>query len=129
MRKTAKLLACIGLLGALSGCPPPPIDVSVERSDDRAFLSFSQDWGLVFSRRQIPCIKRIRLTKSDTYDLADAVWSIEAVGDVQCLDIAAVEIGTVPKGWEELMPLNAVPGQTYLVRADGIGWGDVQIVW
>ena len=106
--------------------------MSVERSGDRAYLRFSQDWGLVFSRREIPCIKRISLQEADTYNadpLADAVWSIEAAGDVQCLDIGAVEIGAVPKGWEELVPLSAVEGQTYVALVDGIGWGETQIVW
>ena len=92
-------------------------------------MALSQDWGLVFSDRQTPCVEEIGLYEPQTYEPADAVWLIKVEGDVQCLDLAAFTVGEVPKGWRQLVPLSAGRGRTYALRADGIGWGETNLTF
>ena len=72
-------------------------------------LVFSQDWGL-FSRPEAPCIDRIVVLHDGTFDYDNPVWEIVPEREVQCLDIAAVALGKVPKGWKEIAPLTVKPG-------------------
>jgi|GEM_PF-6901424 len=92
-------------------------------------LRFSQVWGVVFREREIPCIKHIGLYEQGDDGMADYVWSIMVDGDKQCTDVAAVEVGMVPKGWQEVEPLNVVAGQTYFVEAHGIGFGGTKVTF
>jgi hypothetical protein len=115
-------------MALLSSCSPPNIDITVETIGGRMLLRLSQDWGVIFSKRVVPCVREIGLHEPDTlYDLEKAVWLIEVKGDVQCLDLAAVRVGRVPKGWQEVVPLTAVSGRTYTIKASGIGWGEASV--
>ena len=90
-------------------------------------LRLSQDWGLIFSDRKVPCVREVRLHEPESYDRENAVWLIEAKGDVQCLDLASVIVGEVPRGWQEGVRLTAVRGRTYTIEAHGIGWGQAVV--
>lgn len=111
----------------LSSCSPPAIDISVGNVDGRLHLLFSQDWGFIFPNRKTPCLSEIGLHEPETYGRERAAWLIEAEGDVQCLDVASLVLGEVPRGWRQVAPLSAVRGRTYTVRARGIGWGETRI--
>ncbi|HET6943552.1 MAG TPA: hypothetical protein VFH89_15480 [Sphingomicrobium sp.] len=127
MSAPSKRLFIVGAMALLSSCSPPVIDIAVEKVDGRMLLRLSQDWGLIFSNREIPCVREVGLHEPETYDREKAAWLIEAKGDVQCLDLASVVVGEVPKGWQEVVRLTAVSGRTYAIRAHGIGWGETNV--
>lgn len=127
MNAVAKLLSMIGVMALLSSCSPPDIDIAVEQVGGRMLLRLSQDWGIVFSDRQVPCVREVGLHEPETYDPSKAVWLIEAKGEVQCLDLASVTVGTVPTGWQEVVRLSASSGRVYTIRAHGIGWGETNV--
>ena len=114
-------------MSLVSSCSPPDIDISVERVGGRILLRLSQDWGLIFSDNEVPCVREVGLYEPETDDRDEAVWLIEAKGDTQCLDLASVAVGEVPNGWQEVVPLSAVSGRTYTVRTYGIGWGETNV--
>lgn len=129
MNGIAKLLAIIGAMTLLSSCSPPDIAIAVERGGGRMLLRLSQDWGIIFSDRQVPCVRRIGLHEPGTYDGAKSAWLIETKGDVQCLDLASVTVGKVPTGWQEVVRLSAKKGRVYTIRAQGIGWGETNVTF
>lgn len=90
-------------------------------------VRLSQDWGIIFSDRQVPCVREVGLHEPETYDRFKAVWLIESKGDVQCLDLASVTVGKVPPGWQEVVRLSASSGRVYTIRANGIGWGETNV--
>ncbi|HSJ78509.1 MAG TPA: hypothetical protein VK913_07215 [Erythrobacter sp.] len=105
------------------------IDIVVKQSGGRTVLGLSQDWGVVFRDRKVPCIKHVGLYEQGDDRRANYVWSIRLEGDGQCVDVAAVEVGNVPKGWREVDPLKAVPGKTYFAEVHGIGWGETRVTF
>lgn len=127
MNVVVKLLAMIGALAFLSSCSPPDIDIAVEKIGGRVQLRLSQDWGIIFSDNQVPCVREIALHEPETYDRSRAAWLIEAKGDVECLDLASVTIGELPAGWQEVVPLSTNTGRVYTIRARGIGWGETNV--
>ena len=120
-------LLLVGAAALLSSCSPPPIDILVERAGGRLLLRLSQDWGLIFSSKRVPCVSEISIHTPDVYDRSKAAWVIEPNKTVQCLDLASVTVGTVPDGWTEVVPLTARSGQTYTVEAYGIGSGRIDV--
>jgi hypothetical protein len=120
-------LFAFGALVLLSSCSPPEINISAENVGGRTILHLSQDWGFVISDRKAPCVREVGLYHPGTYDRDRAVWLIDAEGDVQCLHLASLVVGEVPSGWQETVRLSAVSGRDYTVRAQGIGWGEVNI--
>jgi len=124
---TAKRIFVLGALVLLSSCSPPDIDISVEIAAGRVHLKLSQDWGVILSDEQTPCVREIGLHEPNNYERDRAAWLIEAKDDVQCLDLASVHVGDIPTGWQQVVPLSAVRGRTYVVRAEGIGWGEARI--
>lgn len=127
MNATAKYILMIGAMGVLSSCTPPNIDIFVEKDAGQLHLTLSQDWGLVFSDKQTPCVREIALHDPKNLERNSAAWLIQTKGDVQCLDLARVRVGDVPKGWQQLIPISAVRGRTYSVKVQGIGWGEADI--
>lgn len=127
MNAVAKLLSMTGAMALLSSCSPPVIDITVERIDDRVVIGLSQDWGMIFSDKETPCVREVGLHEPETYDRSKSVWLIEAKGDVQCLDLASVTVGKVPEGWQEMVRLSIKSGRAYIVRVDGIGWGESNV--
>jgi hypothetical protein len=125
----AKTVVVIGATCLLAGCSPPEIMIKVQRMGGLTRLGFTQDWAYFSDDPTVPCIDRISLQKPGTFDVANAVWSIEAETEESCRDIAGVKIGQVPKGWREQVPLQAVAGQTYSIVVDGIGSGQASITW
>jgi hypothetical protein len=124
---TAKRLPILGALVLLSSCSPPDIDISASKVGGRLLLTLSQDWGLIFSDEQTPCVREVGLFEPKTDDRDHAAWLIEAKGEVQCRDLASVVVGEVPDGWQQVAPLSAVQGRTYTVTAFGIGNGNTDI--
>lgn len=118
-------MVCLGALGALANCSPPTIDILVEREGGRTTLLFSQDWGLLRGN-ETPCIDRILFLRNGTFDYDNPVWAIVPQSEVQCLDIAAVTLGKVPKGWKETAPLTVKTGESYTVQVLGIGSGTLE---
>lgn len=127
MSGTANRLFVLVALGLLSSCSPPDIDISVESTARGVQLKLSQDWGLIFSDNQIPCVREIGLYEPTTYERNRAAWFIEAKGDVQCLKLASVRVGGIPTGWQQVVPLSSIRGRTYAVRVNGIGIGEASI--
>lgn len=127
MKVVVQLLSMIAALALLSSCSPPEIDIAVEKIGNRVQLRLSQDWGVIFSHYQVPCVREIGLHEPETYDQSKAAWLIEAKGDVQCLDLASVTIGEVPTGWQEVVRLSTNSGRVYTIRAQGIGWGETNV--
>lgn len=127
MRAAANRLFVQVALGLLSSCSPPDIEISVENTTRGVQLNLSQDWGLIFSDNQIPCIREIGLFEPTAYERNRAIWLIEAEGDVQCLNLASVRVGDIPTGWRQVIPLSLINGKTYIVRANGIGMGEARI--
>lgn len=125
VKSAVKTLICLGALGAMASCSPPPIDISVERAAGRTVLVFSQDWGLL-AGNEPPCIDRIIVLRDKTYDYDNPVWAIEPEREVQCLDIAEVTLGKVPHGWKETAPLTVKPGDIYTIQVRGIGSGTLE---
>ncbi len=125
MKSAVKSLICLGALGALPSCSPPPIVISVERAAGGTVLVFSQNWGL-FTRNRPPCIDRIFVLRDKTYDYDNPVWAIEPEREVQCLDIARVTLGKVPQGWKETAPLKVKRGDVYTILVLGIGLGTLE---
>jgi hypothetical protein len=123
----AKCIFILGALGLLSSCSPPDIHISIENAAGRLHLKLSQDWGLIFSDKQTPCVREVGLHEPESYERDRAAWLIEAQGDVQCLDLASVRVGDTPAGWRQVVPLSAVRGRAYTIRARGIGWGEARI--
>lgn len=124
MNAVIKLLSITGAMTLLSSCSPPPIDIAVERIDGRILLRFSQDWGMIFIDRQVPCVREVWLHEPENYDRSKAAWLIKAKGDVQCLDLSSVTVGRLPTGWQEVVRLSAKDGRAYTISAHGIGWGE-----
>ncbi len=127
MSATANRLFVLAAFGLLSSCSPPDIDISVENTTRGVQLKLSQDWGLIFSENQTPCVREIGLYEPTTYERNRAAWLIEAKGDVQCLNLASVRVGDIPTGWHQVVPLSSVRGRTYAVRVNGIGMGEASI--
>ena len=127
MNATANRLFVLVALGLLSSCSPPDIDVSVENTNQGIQLKLSQDWGLIFSDNQAPCVREIGLYEPTTYERNRAAWLIETKGDVQCLDLTSVRVGDIPAGWQQVVPLSSIRGRTYAVRVNGIGMGEASI--
>ncbi len=127
MRAAANRLFVLVALGLLSSCSPPDIEISVENTTRGVQLNLSQDWGLIFSDNQIPCIREIGLFEPTAYERDRAIWLIEAEGDVQCLNLASVRVGDIPTGWRQVVPLSLINGKTYIVRVNGIGMGEARI--
>ena len=117
----------LGASALLSSCSPPDIDISVEKVGGRLLIHLSQDWGILFGGEEAPCVREVGLHEPETYDRDKPVWLIEAKDDPQCLDLASVAVGDVPKGWEEVVPLSAIGGRTYTIRASGIGQGETNV--
>ena len=105
------------------------IDIAVKQSGGRTVLGFSQDWGVIFRKREVPCLRHVGLYETGEDRKARYVWSIEVDGDVQCVDLPTIEIGVVPKGWREVDPLKAVAGKTYFAEVFGIGWGETRVTF
>lgn len=129
MNATANRLFVLVALGLLSSCSPPDIDISVENTDQGIQLKLSQDWGLIFSDNQAPCVREIGLYEPTTYERNRAAWLIETKGDVQCLDLTSVRVGDIPTGWQQVVPLSSIRGRTYAVRVNGIGMGEASITF
>lgn len=129
MNATANRLFVLVALGLLSSCSPPDIDVSVENTNQGIQLKLSQDWGLIFSDNQVPCVREIGLYEPTTYERNRAAWLIETKGDVQCLDLTSVRVGDIPAGWQQVVPLSSIRGRTYAVRVNGIGMGEASITF
>lgn len=129
MNATANRLFVLVALGLLSSCSPPDIDISVENTDQGIQLKLSQDWGLIFSDNQVPCVREIGLYEPTTYERNRAAWLIETKGDVQCLDLTSVRVGDIPAGWQQVVPLSSIRGRTYAVRVNGIGMGEASITF
>ena len=129
MNATANRLFVLVALGLLSSCSPPDIDISVENTDQGIQLKLSQDWGLIFSDNQAPCVREIGLYEPTTYERNRAAWLIETKGDVQCLDLTSVRVGDIPAGWQQVVPLSSIRGRTYAVRVNGIGMGEASITF
>lgn len=127
MNAAVKLLSMIGALALLSSCSPPEIDVAVQKSGGRLLLRLSQDWGVIFSDKRMPCVREIGLYERDSYDRSKAAWLIETKGEVQCLDLASVMIGEVPPDWQEVVRLSANRRTVYTIRAHGIGSGETNV--
>ncbi|GAA4777235.1 hypothetical protein GCM10023306_26150 [Novosphingobium ginsenosidimutans] len=127
MNAAVKLLSMIGALALLSSCSPPEIDVAVQKSGGRLLLRLSQDWGVIFSDKRMPCVREIGLYERDSYDRSKAAWLIETKGEMQCLDLASVMIGEVPPGWQEVVRLSANSRTVYSIRAHGIGSGETNV--
>jgi hypothetical protein len=126
---TANRLFVLVALGLLSSCSPPDIDISVENTDQGIQLKLSQDWGLIFSDNQAPCVREIGLYEPTTYERNRAAWLIETKGDVQCLDLTFLRVGDIPAGWQQVVPLSSIRGRTYAVRVNGIGMGEASITF
>jgi hypothetical protein len=126
---TANRLFVLAALGLLSSCSPPDIDISVENTDQGIQLKLSQDWGLIFSDNQAPCVREIGLYEPTTYERNRAAWLIETKGDVQCLDLTFIRVGDIPAGWQQVVPLSSIRGRTYAVRVNGIGMGEASITF
>lgn len=120
-----KKLATVGAMALLSSCSPPDIDIAVEQVGTRMLLRFSQDRG--FFNKRPPCLQQLAVHEPGTYSRAKAAWLIEAKGEVQCLDLAEVTVGAVPKGWQEVLPFAVSKGHTYTISVDGIGSGDINV--
>lgn len=129
MNATANRLFVLVALGLLSSCSPPDIDISVENTDQGIQLKLSQDWGLIFSDNQAPCVREIGLYEPTTYERNRAAWLIETKGDVQCLDLTSVRVGDIPAGWQQVVPLSSIRGTIYAVRVNGIGMGEASITF
>ncbi|OAH40694.1 hypothetical protein AX777_22835 [Sphingobium yanoikuyae] len=123
MNAAVKLLSVIGAMALLSSCSPPPIDIAVEKMDGRMILRLSQNWGIIFSDRRVPCVREVGLYEPENHDRSKAAWLIEVKSDIQCLNLASVTVGKLPTGWQEVVRLSASGGRVYTIRAHGIGWG------
>lgn len=105
------------------------IDIVVKQSGGRTLLVFSQVRGVVFRNPEVPCIRHVGLYEQGDDRRARYVWSIRLDGDGKCVDLAAVEVGVVPKGWREVDPFKVVPGKTYFAEVHGIGWGETSVTF
>lgn len=105
----------------LTSCSPPRIDLEPARANGRVVVTMSQDWGLIFSDRQAPCIGQAELF--DVAGSPEPVWKIEAAGGVQCVDLGSLTIGVAPAGFDEVVPLPAQAKGVHALVVSGIGWG------
>ncbi|WP_205479811.1 hypothetical protein [Sphingomonas arenae] len=122
-----RALFLLSAAALLSSCSPPPIDIVVEKVGERLLLRLSQDWGVIFSSKQVPCVGEISIHTPEVYDRSKAAWAIEPDKTIQCLDLASVTVGVVPDRWKEVVPLTVESGRTYTVEAYGIGSGRTDV--
>ena len=57
----ASRLLIIGAMALLPSCSPPQIDIAVENAGGRMLIRLSQDWGLIFHDREVPCVREVGL--------------------------------------------------------------------
>jgi hypothetical protein len=124
-----RTIAVVGAAALLSSCSPPEIRMVVTRAEGRLEVALAQDWGIIMSDEQIPCVDEIGLYRSQARERAQAVWLIEAEADLQCVDLPVLTVGEVPRGWRQVVPLSAVRGRTYTLTAQGIGSGETQLTF
>ena len=116
IRTASVLMICL----LVTGCSPPEIDIAFVRSNGRPTIRFSQEWGIVFSHRQVPCIDTVEVYEQKVD--GSLVWRIEALG-VQCLDLELLLIGHAPLGFTETFALTRPPRGRHSVIVEGIGSG------
>jgi hypothetical protein len=125
MRKIAKILWVV--LAVLPLASPPEIDLVIERVGDRFSVTMSQNWGIIFSNKEEPCIGMAGVYPRGSYNPDDAVWLIRTSEDIQCLDISSFVVGEVPAGFKETVPLKADISRPYVIRVHGIGSGETEL--
>lgn len=116
------------LLGAalLSSCTPPEITVSVSGSGPHPTVTLSQDWGIIFRDRKVPCVHDVSLLPNGDWR-ARPLWRMEPVRTVQCIDLESFTIGVAPAGFRDTVPLSALPHGRYQIVVFGIGIADAPI--
>src|SRR5690348_12438493 len=105
-RSIAPRLAALLGTALLSGCTAPPIDIAMVRVNGQLVARLSQDWGIVYSNREAPCVKVAVLFRQGT-SLDEPVWKVEAAGGPECPRLDSLVIGTAPKGFQEVVRLPA----------------------
>lgn len=98
MSKWFRVCAIAAASTALMSCTPPPIEIEAKRVGDRQVISLTQDWGLIFRDRKVPCVDEVRL--SEAGPKGKVLWRIEA-RTRQCVDLASFTIGEAPTGFVE----------------------------
>ena len=127
MNAICRWMFVAGAATFVSSCSPPEIQMVVTEVGSRLRVTLVQDWGIIFSRRQTPCVREAGLYPSGADARNSAVWLIEAQGNVQCLDLASFTIGDTPKGFKQIVALSGVRKQTYSLQVRGIGGGATEV--
>lgn len=123
--RSARIAVLLPFLLSLSGCSPPPIDLTVQAVGGKLSVKLSQDWGIIFADRKAPCIRDISLNPESDY--SRPIWRAEARGGVQCLDLAGFTVGVAPDRFEQTIALPGTTKGRYQLQVNGIGWGELPV--
>lgn len=108
MKRVLRNSVVIAATFMLASCTPPEIEIAVSRVGGHLIISLTQDWGLIFSRKETPCIGLITLYEGN-FAADRSAWRVEAK-DEQCVDLRGFTLGQVPSGFVSVVPL--APGHT-----------------
>jgi len=109
---------------ALASCSPPEIKIALIQMNGHQVVSLTQDWGIIFSDKRVPCVDRIDLHPNDSS--RSSVWRVEARTD-QCVKLGSFVLGQVPSGFREVIPLPTSSHGTFTIEVLGIGVGWTQL--
>ena len=133
MKSGFRICAVTASAFALASCTPPEIEIDAELVDGRHVITLTQDWGLVFSDKQTPCINRVnvyaeRLNWYEGSFRPQPIWRFEVPPMDDCLRLGSFTLGEVPTGFVEGAPFPPIrPGRLYVV-VWGIGMmGEAEI--
>jgi hypothetical protein len=123
------LRLCLALLAtfALASCSPPEIKIAVTKANDQIVVGLTQDWGIIFSGKEAPCVDRIYLHRPGSRgETGTIVWRVEANTN-QCVKLSSFVLGRTPVGFKQVVPLPASSHGTFTITVWGIGVGETQL--
>ncbi len=118
------------MIGLISGCSPPAIDLEIRPVDDVRVIFLSQDWAPFGLKRKQPCVDKIELREGASGD-GKPIWTAKLVGSQQCKrNFGAFILGKTPPGFisDREMPTLAV-GKRYFLVVQGIGFAEVPFTY
>lgn len=129
MKKRLRL-ASFCMIGLISGCSPPAIELEIKPVEDVRVIFLFQDWAPFGLRRKPPCIDKIELREGASGD-GKPIWTAKLVGSQQCKrNFGAFILGKTPRGFmsDRAMPTLAV-GKHYFLMVRGIGFAEVPFTY
>jgi hypothetical protein len=125
MRGLIRICAIAPSAFALASCTPPAIDIAAKRVNGRQVITLTQDWGVIFSDKKVPCVDRVDVSESGPK--GKVIWRFDAKTSA-CVDLASFTVGEVPAGFVESIHLPPSSRGRFDMLVIGVGIGEAEIV-